>query len=375
MSQESGICKQTLVLFIDYIYLKHSPPPSFSSFCSYVDVSLSAALQSFERSSECLHYAAVSALPWNRDLENEGRTLLDEPDGDSPLTNRHPSFSSATGGEVSLLTDYDLSHDFILLNLSKLAGTHYNQISFSSALVDFNLQLKACQCRTKLCTDLVFVKKHLKTGGNPYPLHLDLTDLCQDVDKLVISLHHDSSSHLPHPGPYLMEHYLLYKSRVLFPYAHSSQFPVLAIDNYISLGPHTHVSFIKSEMLLKTGGSDGNEAGGRRAIQQNGSLEMSPSNEFGMSSPLPVEDLRRIKFGGLLLYLCEEKLSGDHLKGLNFVSGASLCLVTRDCKTLVKEVTRLDLEEKWKFRLRDEYQTACADDMTPLFFFIGRFEG
>lgn len=334
--------------------------------CSYVDISLSAALRLCEQSTECLHYAAMSALPWSKQLEQEQEergTVLDGAERETA----HPMSSFAETG-ITGLTNYDLSHDFILLNLAKLAGTHYNQFSFNSAEVDFNLQLKACQCRTKLLTDLVFVKKHLKSGGNPYPLKPDISGLCQDVDKLVISLHHDSSSHLPHPGPYLMEHYLLYKSQVLFPYAHSPHFPVLVIDNYISLGPHTHVSFIKSEMLVRFGGGD--------PIVQNGTFEeASPSNGQAAVAPLPMEDLNQIKFGGLLLYLCEEKLSSDHLKRLSFVSGASLCLVTRDCKTLVKEVTRLDLEEKWKFRLRDEYQTACADDMTTLFFFIGRFEG
>lgn len=331
-----------------------------NSYHSYVDISLSSALQLYEQSTECFHYAAMGALPWSKQLELEQEERQEVDGGE-----REGETYSAG---ISSLTNYDLSHDFILLNLAKLADTQYNHFSFNSAEVDFNLQLKACQCRTRLRTELAFVKKHLPSGGNPYPLHSDVSGLCSDVDKLVISLHHDLSSHLPHPGPYLMEHYLLYKSQVLFPYAHSPHFPVLAIDNYISLGPHTHVSFIKSEILMKTG----------NVIEQNGGSEVSPANRFavgGQNTPLPVEDLSQIKFGGLLLYLCEEKLSNDHLKKLSFVSGASLCLVTRDCKSLVREVARLDLEEKWKFRLRDEYQTACADDMTPLFFLIGRFEG
>lgn len=283
----------------------------------------------------------MSALPWSKKLEE-------------------------TSQLADTLTDYDLSHDFILLNLAKLSNISYNQFSFNSAEVDFNLQLKVCQCQTKLRKDLAFVKKFLPSGGNPYPLVI--TGLCSKVDKLVISLHHDSSSHLPHPGPYLMEHYLLLKSKTLFPYAQNPQFPVLAVDNYISLGPCTHVSFIKSEMLKV-----------HSAPQQNG--EVMPSSAFTNQlypegkTPLVLQEcLSKIRFGGLLLYLCEEKVSSEHLKQLNFVPGASLCLVTRDCKTLVREVARLDLEESWKFRLRDEYQTACSDDMTPLFFLIGRFE-
>ena len=80
-----------------------------------------------------------------------------------------------------------------------------------------------------------------------------------------------------------------------------------------------------------------------------------------------------VHFGGLLLYLCEGKVASDRLHGLNFVPNASLCLVTRDCKSLVREASRLDMEERWKFRLKDEFQTACHDNLRPLFFLMGRF--
>ena len=306
----------------------------------------------------------MSAIPWNQTLE------------DSP---HHHSSSSSSPAPTSALTDYDLSHDFILLNLAKLQDISYSHFSFNSADVDFNLQLKVCGSRTVLQRDLAYVKKYLPVGGNPYPLRSEVTGLCAEVDKLVISLHHDSSSHLPHPGPYLMEHYLLFKSQALFPYAHSSRFPVLAVDHYVSLGPHTHVTFVKSEMLKKAGwetAADNHHtpSSSRQQGQQNGEIVEPHLRENGCFPPSP-GDLSGVRFGGLLLYLCEEKLSSEHLRKLNFVTGASLCLVTRDCKSLVKEVARLDLEERWKFRLRDEYQTACADDMTPLFFLIGRFEG
>ncbi len=330
---------------------------TFCSLCRSTDISLSSALQSFEQNPECLHYAAMSAIPWSTRRESSSTNIATTTDS---------------------LTDFDLSHSFILLNLAKISNITYNKFSFNSAEVDFNLQLKASQHRTMLRRDLTVVKKYLHAGGNPFPLHSKVMDICSEVDKLVISLHHDSSSHLPHPGPYLMEHYLLFKSQALFPYAQNPQFPVLAIDNYMSLGSHTHLSYITSEMLKVAGTTPSTEQ-----QQQQQQREQHHSNETtGLSermgaggSPLPVEDLSEIRFGGLLMYLCEEKLTGEHLKNLNFVTGASLCLVTTDCKTLVREVARLDLEERWKFRLRDEYQTACADHMTPLFFLIGRFEG
>lgn len=337
------------------------------------DLSLSSVLQLFEQTPKCLQYAAMSALPWCDGLEQ------DNAGSSNSGGNSGHSHSAVVAG----LTGYDLSHDFVFLNLSRTSDISYNQFSFNSAEVDFNLQLQAHACRTKLWKDLAFVRKRLPSGGNPYPLHADITGLCSSVDKLVISLHHDTSSHLPHPGPYLMEHYLFFKSRSLFPQAQDPRFPVLAFDHYISLGPHTHVSFIKTEMLATNDNCDHNHhqhnsnssssSSSNHHRQQNGEVTAAESDAVSRR-PLGPDELGKIRFGGLLLYLCES-VSTEHLKWLNFVPGASLCLVTRDCKTLVREVARLDLEERWKFRLRDEYQTACGDNMTPLFFLIGKFEG
>ena len=283
-----------------------------------------------EQDTDSLDLVAMSAVPWSKQMEEGGASSINT---------------------VEELTDYDLSHDFIVLNLSKTSSLTYNQFSLNSAQVGFNLKLQAVQMKTKLFREFAFVHKHLPSGGNPYPTQARNSALVADIDKAIISLHHDSSSHLPYPGPYLMEHYLLYKSQVLFPYAQSPQFPVLVVDNYVSLGPLTHVTFIQSMSLT--------------SIDRQNSAVLN----------YKMDTLSRIRFSGLVLYLCEGKLSSEHLGRLNFVKGACLCLVTRDCKTLVREVARLDLEERWKFRLRDEYQTACADSLRPLFFLTGRFEG
>ena len=256
--------------------------------------------------TDCIQYAAVSVLPWAEE---------------SALNN---------------MTDFDLTHDFIMMNLSQTQHLQYNEFLFNSADTAFSLRLRDAGLKTKLHRNLSIVKKYLPTGGNNYPLHTNISTLVPEIDSVVISLHHDSSSHLPYPGPYLMEHYLLHKSCRLFPNALSPLHPVLVIDNYVSLGPNIHVTLVNSDNKNKL------ESG--------------------------------IKFGGLLLYLCEGKLTAEHCKKFNFVSGACVCIVTRNCKKLVQEVGRLDLEGKWKFRLRDEYQTACSDKMKPLFFLIGRFD-
>ena len=291
-------------------------------------MSLSEVMHVMEHTTESFDLVAMSAVSWSKQLEEGGSC-----------------------NAVEELTDFDLSHDFIMLNLSKTPSLNYNQFSLNSAQVGFNLQLQASQAKTKVFKEFSFVQKHLATGGNPYPTQGSGSSLVADIDKAVISLHHDSSSHLPYPGAYLMEHFLLYKSQVLFPYAQSPENPVLIVDNYVGLGPHTHVTFIQSMSLT--------------------SLDMQNSAVLSYE----MDTLSKVHFSGLVLYLCEGKLSSERLGRLNFVPGACLCLVTRDCKTLVREVARLDLEERWKFRLRDEYQTACADSMKPLFFLTGRFEG
>lgn len=86
--------------------------------------------------------------------------------------------------------------------------------------------------------------------------------------------------------------------------------------------------------------------------------------------------MKSTRFGGVLLYLCEGhiKTAGWFLQQFKFVEGASLCLVTRDCKSMVKEVARLDLDESWKYQTRSEYQTACPDNFRPLYYLIRKYD-
>lgn len=52
--------------------------------------------------------------------------------------------------------------------------------------------------------------------------------------------------------------------------------------------------------------------------------------------------------------------------------GATLCVICQDRNSLRQTVVRLELEEEWQFRLRDEFQTANAAEDRPLFFLTGR---
>ena len=218
---------------------------------------------------------------------------------------------------------------------------NYRMHSYTSFDADFDLQLFVGGAKTVVCTDMFVVKKHFPPS-NTLALHSDVTTVATDVDNIAVSLHDSSAPLVDYPGPYLLEHYLRMKSSVLFPSAHSPIHPVLMIDHYINLGPQTHTFFLPSSHLHDDNSSH------------------TPSG---------------VKYGGLLLYLCEGRVSRQQLRQLGFVGGACVCLVTESSGSLVREAGRLDLEERWKFRLRDEYKTACPDSAhwKPLYFLIGRF--
>lgn len=230
--------------------------------------------------------------------------------------------------------DFVLDSNFLLLNIAELGDINYNPLNFKSADIDYHLRLLSNGYSVHVSSQYSFVKKHIKADG-PVSL-VDLSpQLSSHPDRLVTSLHHDTSSLLSYPGPLLLETFLLHKSQSLFVSAHSPNNPVLMMEHYINLGPKVHVSLLTCRQL---------------------------------------EDaVSKVVFGGLVLYLCEGLVSSQMLQRLKFVKGACLLLITRDCKGLVREVSRLDIEEYWHFKLRDEFQTACGDLNQPLFFLTGKY--
>ena len=250
---------------------------------------------------------------------------------------------------VNMTSDCQISHSLIFLDLSKTAAINYNQFNYNSADLDFNLRVVSEGLQLLRDNRFLVVKKKLEQGGNMYPSYLvqKLPNTPQsDIDQMVFSLHYDALRLLPFPGPYLMEEYLINRSTTLFPNAVSKHHPVLVFDNFVNLGPEINIVYI-----------------GAKTVSE---LDKDHPSEFQTS-------LEHIQFGGLLLYLCEGKINivNHLLPFLNFVNGATLCLITRDCKSLVKEKARLDIENKWKFEAKGEHQTACPDDHRPLFFLTG----
>ena len=67
-------------------------------------------------------------------------------------------------------------------------------------------------------------------------------------------------------------------------------------------------------------------------------------------------------------------MSAALLAQFKFAPRSRLCLVCQDRNTLRQEVARLDLEERWRFRLRDEFQTANSPDEPALYFLTGKHD-
>ena len=241
--------------------------------CRSCDLSLTHVLQSLSQrlGNASSEYSAVSVPQWT-----------------SPPSHPPPP----------PLSHFDLNHDFLLLNIATTTDVHYHTHSYASFDANFNLQLFVGGARTLVASDISVVRKH-DTPGDAPRLHAKVTTVAAPgVDYIAVSLHDSVAPPFDYPGPYLLEHYLRMKSPDLFPSARSPIHPVLMIDHYVNLGPSTHVSFFPSSKLH---GDDKQQ-------------DHTPLSE--------------VKFGGLLLYLCEGRVSRQQLRRLNFVGGACLCLVT-----------------------------------------------
>ena len=70
---------------------------------------------------------------------------------------------------------------------------------------------------------------------------------------------------------------------------------------------------------------------------------------------------------GRELSCAETPLFRSHTSAV-VLTGATLCVICQDRNSLRQTVVRLELEDEWQFRLRDEFQTANAKEDRPLFF-------
>ncbi|XP_072320727.1 protein GREB1 [Eucyclogobius newberryi] len=230
-------------------------------------------------------------------------------------------------------------HDFLLLNVDRSQNVQYDQNRFTCHDVDFTLRLHSAGLLLCRFNSFSVMKKQIAIGGyRAFIIKTKMTDVPTSVGPSQYVCAPDSKHlFLATPAQLLLEKYLQHTSQKLFPlsiknYAH----PVLSVDCYLNLGSEVTVCFVSSK-------------------------------------PHPINiTTTGLLFSGLLLCFADSFVTPAFLKKFTFLKGATLCVISADRSSLRHTVGRLELEEAWRFRLSDEFQTANSKEDRPLFFLTGK---
>ncbi|XP_025018956.1 protein GREB1 isoform X5 [Python bivittatus] len=276
------------------------------------NISLKQILQHIESTPSVTHYALIGMRKWS---------------------------SKTRSGDIQEPFSCCHVHDFIMLNVDLTQNVQYNQNRFVCDDVDFNLRAHSAGLRICRFNQFSVMKKQIAVGGQrSFHIKSKVSDNLVSIGPAQYICAPDSKhTFLAAPAQLLLEKYLQYHSHRFFPlslknYSH----PVLSVDCYLNLGPQIAVCYVSSRPH---------------------SLNVSCSEMI---------------FSGLLLYLCDSFVVASFLKKFHFLKGATLCVICQDRNSLRQTVVRLELEDEWQFRLRDEFQTANAKEDKPLFFLTGR---
>ncbi|XP_028258212.1 protein GREB1 [Parambassis ranga] len=230
-------------------------------------------------------------------------------------------------------------HDFLLLNVDRSQNVQYDQNRFTCHDLDFTLRLHSAGLLICRFNSFSVMKKQIAIGGyRTFIIKTKMTDVPTSVGPSQYICAPDSKHlFLATPAQLLLEKYLQHTSQKLFPlstknYTH----PVLSVDCYLNLGPEVTVCFVSSRPH---------------------SVNISTTG---------------LLFSGLLLCFADAFVTPGFLKKFTFLKGATLCVISADRSSLRQTVGRLELEEEWRFRLSDEFQTANAKEDRPLFFLTGK---
>ncbi|XP_072460462.1 GREB1-like protein isoform X4 [Notamacropus eugenii] len=278
------------------------------------NVSLKSVLQHLEATPKIVHYAILGIQKWNSKLSS--RSLK------SPFSRCHV-------------------HDFVLLNVDLTQNVQYDLNRYFCEDVDFNLRTNSSGLLICRFNNFSLMKKHIQVGGqkdfNVKP-KISLSESIAPILPLQYVCAPDSEhTLLAAPAQFLLEKFLQHATYKLFPKAiHNYRSPILAIDCYLNVGPEVAICYVSSRPH---------------------SINVNCEGVF---------------FSGLLLYLCDSFVGADLLKKFKFLKGATLCVICQDRSSLRQTIVRLELEDEWQFRLRDEFQTANSSEDKPLYFLTGR---
>uniref|UniRef100_A0A8C0PNW8 GREB1 like retinoic acid receptor coactivator n=1 Tax=Canis lupus familiaris TaxID=9615 RepID=A0A8C0PNW8_CANLF len=278
------------------------------------NVSLKSVLQHIEATPKIIHYAILGIQKWSSKLTSQSLK--------APFSRCHV-------------------HDFILLNIDLTQNVQYDFNRYFCEDVDFNLRTNSSGLLICRFNNFSLMKKHVQVGGQRdfiiKPKIMVSESLAPILPLQYVCAPDSEHTLLAAPAQFLLEKFLQHASYKLFPKAiHNFKSPVLAIDCYLNIGPEVAICYVSS-----------------RPHSSNVSCE-------------------GVFFSGLLLYLCDSFVGADLLKKFNFLKGATLCVICQDRSSLRQTIVRLELEDEWQFRLRDEFQTANSSDDKPLYFLTGR---
>ncbi|XP_056912701.1 GREB1-like protein isoform X2 [Takifugu flavidus] len=232
-------------------------------------------------------------------------------------------------------------HDFVMLNVDLTQNVQYDLNRYSCEEVDFNLRVNTSGLQLCRFNYFSLMKKHIPVGGNEdftvKPKLMEMENLAPISPSQYVCAPDSEQTLLDAPAHFLLERFLQSCSHRLFPKAVQNRSnPVLSIDNFLNISPEISVCYINSRPH---------------------------------STNLKHEGL---VFSGLLLYLCDSFVVSGFLKKFHFLKGATLCVISQDRSSLRQTIVRLELEDEWQFRLRDEFQTANCSEDRPLYFLTGR---
>ncbi|XP_045579351.1 protein GREB1 isoform X1 [Salmo salar] len=230
-------------------------------------------------------------------------------------------------------------HDFLLLNVDLTQDVQYNENRFMCDDVDFTLRAHSAGLLICRFNNFSVMKKQIAIGGyRTFIIKTKITDVPTSIQPSQYICAPDSKHpFLATPAQLLLEKYLQHTSQRLFPLsARNYTHPILSVDCYLNLGPEVTVCFVSSRPH---------------------SINISTAE---------------LLFSGLLLCFCDSFVTPGFLKKFHFLKGAILCVICADRSSLRQTVVRLELEDEWRFRLSDEFQTANSKEDRPLFFLTGK---
>uniref|UniRef100_A0A3Q1B3M7 GREB1-like protein n=1 Tax=Amphiprion ocellaris TaxID=80972 RepID=A0A3Q1B3M7_AMPOC len=315
--EEQGVKRQDVwpfIVMMDDSCVLWNAHQSGDGSSTLTNVSLKTVLQHMENTPKISLYAMCGTRKWN-----------------SGLTHKSPS------------NPFSRCHlqNFVMLNVDLTQNVQYNLNRYDCEDVDFNLRVNSSGLLLCRFNNFCLMKKHIPVGGNKdyviKPKLMKIENTSQISPSQYVCAPDSEQTLLDAPAQFLLERFLQSCSHRLFPKAvQNRNNPVLSIDSYLNLSPEISVCYISSRP------------------------HSTNLNHQGLA------------FSGLLLYLCDSFVVSGLLKKFRFLKGATLCVICQDRSSLRQTIVRLELEDEWQFRLRDEFQTANCSEDRPLYFLTGR---